>query len=151
MEQQTLYNPPAGGIDAARFGLPNGRVSAKIYGLSASYSVTGVRFPYVNDYVCASLGRSDVIDCGFVDDSYQVYTLGGVPPACPAASGCALIGADHRDITTQTGDSGSPIYYPVPSSSSALAVGIHSSSGGAFARMTDIIQPARLNVTVYTG
>jgi hypothetical protein len=125
-EQATLYVP--NGIDAMRVQLPDDRASNKIY--DRTLRVTSSRDPVQGEGVCASLAVSDAWDCGTVS-SVQTSWIGD---ACQ----CVIWGADHDGIPTQLGDSGSPIVNNV-TSGSYIAIGIHNTSGGKFAKVGSVL------------
>lgn len=113
-----------GGIDLQRIQMGDSHASDDVY--AGPYNITGSRYPSQGEAVCASLGRSLGIDCGTIRDSYKSWTS--------STCGCPVYGADHDHITTQLGDSGSPIYV---GSTSAVAIGVHNTLAGEFARIQD--------------
>lgn len=120
-EQATLYF--ANGIDAMRVQIADSQASNLLY-LSVRV-VTSARDPILNELVCAHLGNTNTIDCGTVGSANTSW----ISSTC----GCVVWGADHNNISTMGGDSGSPLV--AGSGSGAIAVGIHNNSAGNFAKV----------------
>lgn len=113
-----------GGIDLQRIQMPDPQASDDLFG--GPSNIVGSRYPSQGEAVCASLSMTQTIDCGTIRDAYKSWTS--------STCGCPVYGADHDSISTQPGDSGSPIYV---GTSSAVAVGIHNTGAGEFARVQD--------------
>ncbi|MGH2445108.1 MAG: hypothetical protein ACRDGD_03620 [Candidatus Limnocylindria bacterium] len=113
-----------GGIDLQRIQMGDSHASDDVY--AGPYNITGSRYPSQGEAVCSSRSMSLGIDCGTIRDSYKSWTS--------SHCGCIVYGADHDNISTQPGDSGSPIYV---GSTSAVAIGVHNTSAGDFARVQD--------------
>jgi hypothetical protein len=77
-------------------------------------------------------------DCGWVQIA-TIQWLGN------CASTCILNGANHDGISTDGGDSGSPIFRVI-SSTSLTAVGIHAAGGGWFAKMQQALTAAGASI-----
>lgn len=122
VELATIY--VQNGVDIMRVQMSDSQDSNQIYG--ETRPVTSSRNPMQNETVCASRGVSNGIDCGTVSDTSTSW----IGEAC----GCTINGADHNGISTTDGDSGSPIYVRA-SATSAVAVGVHNTASGGFARL----------------
>lgn len=86
--------------------------------------------PIAGEVVCASLGFSDTVDCGWVTDDFLTYTMP------PEYGGFTLYGADHDGIAIGGGDSGSPVYRDLVGD---VAIGLVSTASGKFARIYDVL------------
>lgn len=118
------------GKDIARFQMSNVQDSNAIY--ANAIAVSGWAWPVQNEGACSSLGNTGQWDCGTISDDYQLYDLQG-------SSGTwyySLVGADHNGIAGIPGDSGSPI---VRQANTGTALGIASTTGGAFALFGDAV------------
>ncbi len=126
----------SGGADVRAVYAPDSQVSDDIY-LSASTvrDVKGTKHPSVGLSIC--LNGISTVSCGQVVDNYFIYTLNGVSN---------LLGA-KGNYNSASGDSGGPIYQI--SGTGAYAVGAHSTSGKAFARMSDLLY--RMGATILTS
>lgn len=125
-ETATIYW--GGGYDITRSQMSDLQDSDGIY--ATSHNVSGSRVPLTGETVCAALGgTSEVIDCGTIADDWKSYYM--------FECGCFVNGGDHNGISTQTGDSGSPVY--VPGQGFEIAIGVHSDSNGHFARIQDAL------------
>lgn len=125
----------SGGMDVRAVYASDSQVSDDIY-LSASSvrDVKGTKYPSVGLSIC--INGIATVSCGQVIDNYFTYTLSGVPN---------LVGA-KGNYSSGGGDSGAPIYQI--SGTQAWAVGAHSTSGKAFARMSDLL--LKMGATVLT-
>jgi hypothetical protein len=112
------------GRDIARYELPDNQVSNNVYKRIAD--IEGSGNPLQGEAICASLGVSDTFDCGWVDDA----TFSWESSTC----GCPVSGARHEGISTQGGDSGSPIMRQT-SSTIFIGVGVHNNANGGFAKL----------------
>lgn len=124
--QSELY--PAGQIDIERIQLPDSQASTYIYG-EGSRQITGWDWPVANATVCASLGYADALRCGTVYVAVGAYSFNGY----------RFIGTDVRNLVTQGGDSGSPLYLR-GANNSALGLGVYSAGGSTdrwWARLGD--------------
>lgn len=129
------------GIDAQALSAPNNsQVSDDIY-ITASYArdVIGQKYPSVGLTACISGLKT--VSCGNVVDDYLSYN-----PSGPVSY---LIGAS-ANYSSQTGDSGAPIYQP-SGTYSAYALGIHSTGSGdkEFARASDLW--SRMGASILTS
>lgn len=115
-----------GGIDIQRINMQDWQASDDVY--AGPINITGSRYPSQGEAVCASLGRTQWVDCGTIRDTYKSWTS--------QTCGCPVYGADHDGIATQVGDSGSPIYAGV-AGGNGVALGIHDTAAGEFARVQD--------------
>lgn len=114
-----------GGMDARAVYASDSQVSDDVYRTpSLVRDVKGTKYPSVGLSIC--LSGVSTVSCGQVIDDFVIYTLNGIP---------SLVGA-RGDYSRAPGDSGGPVYQI--SGSQAYAVGAHSTSGGAFARMSDL-------------
>lgn len=116
------------GSDVAMMQMADDQDSSSVYANSTPAS--GWWWPIQNEGACSSLGMTGAWDCGTVSDDYYTYNLLG-------SSGqwyYQLVGADHNGIAGVKGDSGSPI---VRQANTGTAIGIASTTGGAFARFGD--------------
>lgn len=137
-----LYSP--GGQDFVLIHIGKGitQASAAVYDTSAKVTSSGN--PITNEMICASPGKTDNLwntgnDCGWV----QIGTIQYAGECLP--SPCFLNGANHDGISTDSGDSGSPIFR-VTSSTSLTAVGIHATAGGFFAKMASSLSAAGASI-----
>lgn len=129
-----------GGIDAKAIYATDAQVSDDIFVTSISTrDITTWRYPSVGLTVWISGIKN--FGSGTVLDDYVVYTPSGGPSG--------LVGAS-ANYPSESGDSGAPIYF-VSGTSSAQAVGLHSTGGGAkeFARFYDI--PTRMGASILTN
>lgn len=129
------------GVDAKAFYALDSEVSNIIYmWATGSREVIDKKYPSVGLYVCMS-GFKTGLSCGNVVDNWKKYTFPDL--------GFKIIGAS-ADYDSKTGDSGGPVYHPLPDYE-AWAVGIHSSGRGdrEFARMFHILN--LLNGTLVTS
>lgn len=125
-ELGTLYQQ--NGQDAMRVEMPDAQADDQIFGISSN--IVGHRDPVQGEAVLASLGNTNAVDGGTVSEDFHSWT----GDSC----GCTIWGANHDNISTAPGDSGSPI--SVGSiGGSAVAVGIHNRATGDFARMDDVV------------
>lgn len=125
-ELATLYGP--GGKDAMRVQIPDTQASDRVYH-PALREVASARLPLLNETICGSLGRTDVVDCGTVFKTWVSWTS--------STCLCTVWGGDYKDIASQSGDSGSPMY-AVHTSSAVVAIGILANST-KFARVSDAL------------
>ena len=82
---------------------------------------------------CVSLGRTNALDCGTVVDDWLSWTS--------STTGWTVWGARLKDVSSQGGDSGSPIYVGYPSDY-GYAQGILNTVGasyGNYARVIDAL------------
>jgi hypothetical protein len=134
----------ASGYDAMRVTLPAGQGSALIYG--SSRHVKSERYAVQGEYICASLGATDFVDCGNVLSSYSQWTN--------AECGCTQHGATYSGIYATEGDSGSPIYLTGPTLDVAAATGIlatkfsANNGQGNFVRTHDLVQI--MGISIFT-
>ncbi len=101
---RTYSDAMGAGYDLARVTMSSSEASNLIYG--SSWEVQRYEWPTVGHAICASLGNTDVIDCGQVSASWTSYTLNGY-------SG-TYWGGGYRYINMRGGDSGSPLYCQNP-------------------------------------
>lgn len=126
--QSELY--PGASIDAERVQLPDSQASTLIYG-EGSRVITGWDWPVTNATVCASLGYAQALRCGTVYVAVGAYNTNGY----------RLIGTDVRNLVTQGGDSGSPLYLR-GANNSALGLGVYSAGNSTdrwWARLGDAL------------
>lgn len=102
-------------------------------------AITTWAYPTTGAAVSASLGRTDALDPGIINDNYLTYT--------GENCGAQTVAADHNGIVAQGGDSGSPIRWNEYGEGNR-AVGVHSTANGYFARVRDAIE--YMDVVVYT-
>ena len=95
---------------------------------SRSESVAGWEWPVQGGPVCASLGRTRVMDCGTVQYSATSWTS--------TNNGRTMYGGRTSGISIQDGDSGSPVYRDA--GSTLTAVGLVAQANGNFTRVDDI-------------
>lgn len=119
-EQANIYTA---GYDGMRVAMPSSQVSTVPYG--SSTSVTSVRPPIQGETVCVSRGVTGSNACSATVSTTWTSWLGST---CQ----CTQYGADINGASIVGGDSGSPIW------SGSSALGIVSTTGGAFARMWDL-------------
>jgi hypothetical protein len=100
---------------------PDSQATNMIY--AEARRITSFAYPVTGDFVCASLTKSNTIDCGSVTDDFVSYTMNGYSFYGGSYSGISIIG----------GDSGSPVYRRV-SATSANIFGVV--SGGAYFTLT---------------
>lgn len=125
-ETATIYW--GGGYDITRIQMSDAQDSDGIY--ATSHNVSGSRMPINGETVCAALGgTSETIDCGTISDDWKSYFM--------FECWCNVNGGDTSGISTQGGDSGSPIY--VPGQGFEIAIGVHSDANGHFARIQDAL------------
>ena len=111
-------------VDLMRVQMANNHSNFRVYGIVRN--VQGRSNPVQEETLCASLGRTDAIDCGIVNDADIVYN---------DTNGEHVVQAFDMDfISTQGGDSGSPIYRAL-SGTNALAIGSHSTAGGLASKL----------------
>jgi len=122
------------GRDIMMVNMADSQASMTIYGEGARL-VTGSEMPTVGQNVCASLGNSNIVDCGTINDDFLFWGPSG------NACGCVIGGADHNGISTAGGDSGSPIYrrFTVSGQPRARAIGVHNRTEGYFAIVDDAL------------
>lgn len=125
-ELGTLYQED--GQDAMRVEMPDAQADDQIYGVSSN--IVGWRNPVQGEAICASLGKSNAVDCGTVNDDY----LSWISSTC----GCTVWGADANGIAIIGGDSGSPISVG-EIGLAAVAVGLVNTLDGHFARIDDVV------------
>jgi hypothetical protein len=93
--------------------------------------------PITGENICASLSVTDSgVDCGTVRNGDVSWV---------SDHGFIIRGADHDGITTHEGDSGSPLWR-LSGTSYAVATGIHDTSFGGFAKMTDAVLAAGVGI-----
>lgn len=112
------------------FRLPDSQASTLIYG-EGSRVITGWDWPVTNATVCASLGYAQALRCGTVYVAVGAYNTNGY----------RLIGTDVRNLVTQGGDSGSPLYLR-GANNSALGLGVYSAGNSTdrwWARLGDAL------------
>jgi hypothetical protein len=109
--------------------MPDVQASNQVYAHPQNLPITGSWIPTQNGTVCASLASTGGIDCGVVREDWFTYL--------DVECWCLIDGADHDNITTEPGDSGSPIYSQ--GSSWLTAIGLHSTAFGYFARVEDLL------------
>jgi hypothetical protein len=115
------------GADAKAIQATDGQVSNDVYWNASSVkNVLWDTMPLSGMYVCKS-GLSSGNTCGTVTDSFFYYYLGNI-----------LLKGAMTNVQIKPGDSGAPIYQPV-GTSNAYGVGMASSTGGAIARMLDVL------------
>ena len=111
-----------------------------VYGEDNAF-MSSASAPVLNEVVCGSMGRGDLIDCGTVSSTHFSWTS--------EHCNCGVWGARDSGITPIGGDSGSPLfekvllggdYYIVP-------VGIVDHQNGGFAVVTDAL--AHWGATIY--
>ena len=91
--------------------------------------IVGMGSPILNEVLCASLGRTQAIHCGPVLVTWGQHF---------SSTGGFNVWGARINISTQGGDSGSPVYRLVasdPNENQARAVGANSTSTGRFARL----------------
>lgn len=88
------------GVDIVRVNMPDSQVSKAIWG--SAWLVEFARAPNTGEAICASLGVSNLVDCGTVATAFASWTGGGC--------GCQQQGAQASGLNGIPGDSGSPIY-----------------------------------------
>ena len=145
---------PNYGWDVARFQMPDHRATDRIYRIDPSTMriVSTLRYPRENDYVCfsPSVSRnvaspsSATISCGriTVEDIYWRYAT-----STTTCSNCRVRGARHDVGSTTSGDSGAPLWYPVPNlqgPAQARPAGLHvagseSETFGSLTRIHDAL------------
>jgi len=126
-ELATLYQQ--NGQDAMRVEMPDAQAADDIYSITSN--IVGWRDPVQGEAICASLGNSNSIDCGTVSEDFHSW----IGDSC----GCTIWGANHDNISTIGGDSGSPISVGPGAPYPATGVGIHNRSNGDFARLDDVL------------
>lgn len=115
-----------GGYDVMRVQIADDQDSSLIYGWATS--LTTDEYGVVGDPICGSLGNTAVVDCGTVADAYAEWNDGTY----------TVIGADHNDIATMGGDSGSPIVLNI-SGYKHVAIGSHATASGKYVRVPDAL------------
>lgn len=120
------------GDDLMWVNMPNsGQASDDIY--HGSTNIVGMATPITGETVCASMGFSHSVDCGVVTDNFLTYAIN------EAYGGYTLYGGDIDGIARTGGDSGSPIYRDLAGD---VAIGLHSTASGKFARIADVLPGA---------
>ena len=94
-----LYVPGNYTEDIQRVQMPNTLATKRIYG-EGTRDVIGWDWAVTGDAVCTSLGHRNTNDCGTVTVGNDIYNL----------EGYLRVGTKTTGITTQGGDSGSPLY-----------------------------------------
>ncbi len=117
-------------LDMMRVQMPDAQASRLIIG--SSFLVTSERLPVQGETVCASLGKTQAVDCGSVGNPTVLYCYDE-----PFESIC-LNGAQYNFILADHGDSGSPMY--VNTANGIIAFGTlvgapEGSSSGVFAKI----------------
>ncbi len=125
-ELATLY--VSGGKDVMRVQIPDTQASNRVYH-SQLREVASARQPLLNETICASLGQTNAVDCGSVFKTWVSWTS--------ATCLCTVWGGDYKDIASQGGDSGSPMY-AVYNSTDVVAIGVLANST-KFARVQDAL------------
>jgi hypothetical protein len=123
------------GYDVMRVRLVGRETSALLHG--QWMPVIGADQPIQGQVVCASLGRSERVDCGVVSAEWVSWTDG----ICQ----CTSWGADVDGMEIRQGDSGSPIYQ-LDGGGGAIAIGIVSTTSGKFALVVSAL--ARWGATI---
>jgi V8-like Glu-specific endopeptidase len=135
-ELGTLYTASTS-QDAMRVQMNDIRASDVMY--TSRRVIDTTRYPYVNDLICGDLVNSNIVDCGYVYDSYVTYSF----DASFGVGTYTVAGAAVNDVSSVAGgDSGSPWYFP-GTSGIGSAVGIQSAKVGSsdayFARIGDVL------------
>lgn len=129
VQEASLYRDQ--GADLMRVQLAEPQRSAAVFG--DSRSISGSAYPLQGQLVCASLGRSDRVDCGTVAYAFTSWT--------DSICNCVSWGGDVDGIAIQHGDSGSPLYsLGHEPERAATAIGILSTTSGYFAFVEDALQ-----------
>lgn len=81
---------------------PDSQAGNRVYG--ESRTIRALDVPYTGESVCASLTKSNHVDCGTVTGALQWYVVNGY----------GLWGAGFSGISIIGGDSGSPVYHYDP-------------------------------------
>lgn len=123
--KKTLYNGTYN-HDIARHGASNSMRTKKMYGSLTNVGISYTQ-PATGTSLVASLGKSNTVVAGTVDDGYDTWT--------GAACSCTMIGADS-DLAADLGDSGSPIWKPT-TFGNGNAMGVVATTSGRFARVSD--------------
>jgi hypothetical protein len=106
-------------VDLVAMQMADQHANFRIYGINRY--VKGRTDPLQDEILCASLGRSDAIDCGNVVDPTWSYI---------DSEGTGVVQAFDLDgVVIQGGDSGSPVYRAL-SGTDAYAIGSISTLGG---------------------
>jgi len=116
-----LFQP--GWIDVQRVQMSDSQASSAIYGWSSSANITGHRYPGPGETICSSMGVRNETRCGYVASTATSWTS--------STCNCTMTGADHNNIPSGGGDSGSPLFR------SGSAIGVHATSGGKFTLVSD--------------
>ncbi len=121
----TMY--PAVERDIMRLNIVNdAQASDHVYYPNQVRRVTGARAPLTGEVVCASMARSDTIDCGVVADNWTDWES--------TVCGCQMWGASVTGISAVPGDSGSPVYAP-SNDKPVEALGVLGQTNGNFAHV----------------
>lgn len=127
--QSTLYTSYA--VDIMRVAFPNTQASDLLYN-GSSQPVGSSRHPTNSEFVCSTRGNSDTVSCGYLTTTYQTYTSN--------TCACTMIGAKvGYAVSANPGDSGSPVYSAFLTGNKRVALGVHATNNGRFARMQDAL------------
>ena len=131
LEMGTLYAD--GGKDAMRVAILDSQATGDVYGQSDTGSLGSASLPMVGEVVCASLGKSNVIDCGTVSADWTTWVS--------EIANFDVWGGDTTGIAPIKGDSGSPLYkrVVVGDDITLYPKGIIDHEDGQFARITDVL------------
>ncbi len=119
----TTSNFLTSGRDVQRVQMSDGQASNFIYGWSSGNNVTGHRYPGPSETICSSMGARNEVRCGYVASTSTSWTS--------TTCNCTVYGADHNNIPSGNGDSGSPLFR------NGSAIGVHANDGGKFALVSD--------------
>lgn len=120
------------GYDVQRVQMSDGQASNRIYGWSSAQNITGHRYPTPGETICSSLGARNDTRCGYVASTSTSWTS--------TTCNCTVYGADHNNIPSGGGDSGSPLFR------NGSAIGVHATTWGRFALVSDAMWLWGINV-----
>ena len=120
----TTSNLYSSGRDVQRVQMSDGQASNWIYGWSSGNNINGHRHPSPSETICSSMGARNEVRCGYVASTSTSWSS-------PGCNGCTQYGADHNNIPSTGGDSGSPLFRH------NKAIGVHANGGGRFAVVSD--------------